>query len=75
MKSILRASLLALTLLVGHSALAQSGGDPEACCPVGAFDAGELAVGFEPGTTSDRVQAISTELGAQAFELVFEIEG
>lgn len=43
------------------------------CCPIGGFAAGELIVGFQPGTTSDRVEEIAMELGISVVELLFDL--
>lgn len=42
------------------------------CCPPG-FVAGELIVGFEPGTTQDRVLEIASGLGAFVIELIMDL--
>jgi hypothetical protein len=42
---------------------------PKPCCPPG-FVAGELLVGFQPGTTRERVGDIAGELGASVLRLL-----
>jgi len=71
--TIFRNSVFVIAVFLGFFVAFTQNVEAQSCCPSG-FVAGEVIVGFAPGTTGDRVSEIASAVGASVIRLIFDWE-